>query len=377
MIKFNKPFYIFSDIHRFFDETDITTFDSSKNTKTATSKLMKISNIDNLLLTHSCTAALEMSALLLDLQPGDEVIIPSYTFVTTANAFVLRGAVPVFIDIRPDTLNIDENLIQAAITEKTKAIIVMHYAGVGCEMDAILKVAKDNSLPVIEDSAQGIDATYKNKALGSMGVFGTLSFHFTKNIISGTGGALFINDTTYLDRAKIIWQKGTNREAFIEGAVDKYTWVDMGSSYMMNELGAALLAIQLDNLQFIHSRRRQIWDKYYTSLMPLQEQEKLRLPYVPEYCTHNAHFFYIITHSLAERKNLMDYLKKQGVQTTFHYIPLHSSLGGRKYGRSATTELPVTDKVANCIVRLPVYPDLTDTELDYVIEKIITFYKMV
>ncbi len=304
------------------------------------------------LLTHSCTAALEMAAILADIQPGDEVIMPSYTFVSTANAFVLRGGVPVFVDIRPDTLNLDETRIEAAITEKTKAIVPVHYAGVGCEMDTILAIARRYNLLVIEDAAQGIMASYKGRPLGSIGHLGCLSFHETKNIISGEGGALLINDPELAERAEIIREKGTNRSQFFRGQVDKYTWVDVGSSYLPSELIAAFLWAQMEEADDITRRRLAIWNVYHQWLQGLEEAGRLRRPIIPKECVHNAHMYYILLKSLAERTALLDFLKRREIYAVFHYVPLHSSPFGRENGRTHGN-MTVTDEIADRLVRLP------------------------
>lgn len=310
------------------------------------------------LLTHSCTAALEMAALLLDLAPGDEVILPSFTFVSTANAFVLRGAVPAFVDIRPDTLNLDETLIEAAITPRTKAICVVHYAGVGCEMDAIMAIAERHGLAVIEDAAQGILSTYKGRPLGSIGQLAALSFHETKNVISGEGGALLINDERCVERAEILREKGTNRSKFFRGQVDKYTWVDVGSSYLPSEILAAFLAAQLEHADEITERRLAIWNTYHEAFADLETQARLRRPIVPSHCTHNAHMYYLLLPDLVARTAFIDHLKRAGIGAVFHYIPLHSSPAGRRYGRAATP-MTVTDNVSERLVRLPLWlPDL-------------------
>ena len=295
-----------------------------------------------------------MTALLLDLQPGDEVIMPSFTFVSTANAFVLRGAIPVFVDIRADTLNIDETLIEDAVTARTRAICVVHYAGVACEMDAIMAIAGRHGLAVIEDAAQGIMSTYKGRPLGNFGSFGTLSFHETKNVISGEGGALLVNDASYVERAEVIREKGTNRSKFFRGQVDKYTWVDIGSSYLPGEIVAAFLAAQLEEAQSITSRRLAIWNQYDAWAGPLETKGLLRKPIVPDDCTHNAHMFYILLPDLASRTRFIEGLKQRGVGAVFHYIPLHSSPAGHRYGRSAES-LPVTDSISARLVRLPLW----------------------
>lgn len=306
------------------------------------------------LLTHSCTAALEMAAILADCGPGDEVILPSYTFVSTANAFVLRGAIPVFVDIRPDTLNIDEKLIEAAITPRTKAIVVVHYAGVGCEMDAIMDIAKRNGLLVIEDAAQGIEASYKGRRLGSIGDLAAVSFHETKNVICGEGGALLINNPAFAERAEIVWEKGTNRKKFFRGQVDKYTWVDIGSSYLPGEITAAFLFAQLEHAQEITARRMEVWHLYANALSLGRATSHLSLPRIPADCEHNAHMFYVLTADLEARTRTIENLNRKGVNAVFHYIPLHSSVAGRKFGRSEGP-LAVTDHISDSIIRLPLW----------------------
>lgn len=348
--------------------------DADKYSKKSTELLENITKAEKGLLTHSCTAALEMAAILIDIQPGDEVIMPSYTFVSTANAFVLRGAVPVFVDIREDTLNIDETLIEAAITPKTKAIVPVHYAGVGCDMDAIMDIAERHSLYVIEDAAQCIGATYKGKPLGTIGHFGTLSFHHTKNITSGLGGGLLVNDKQFIDRAKIIWQKGTNREAFLEGQVDKYTWSDVGSSFMMPELSAAVLLSQLEQLYEITAKRLSVWRQYYDGLKTLEKNGLVRLPVIPEYCQHNGHLFCLLCNSQAQRSSLMSYLKENDIQSAFHYIPLHSSPAGKRFSR-VHGKMTNTDYLADCLVRLPVYTLLESLNVNYVVSQFNRYFK--
>ena len=306
------------------------------------------------LLTHSCTAALEMAALLLDIQPGDEVIMPSYTFVSTANAFVLRGGVPVFVDIRPDTLNIDENLIEAAITPRTKAIVPVHYAGVACEMDAIMDIAQRHNLLVIEDAAQGVMSSYKGKTLGAIGHMSAYSFHETKNVISGEGGALLINDERFAERAEIIREKGTNRSMFFRGQVDKYTWVDIGSSYLPSEILAAFLWAQLEDAEAITKRRMEVWQRYHDALASLEAAGKLRRPIIPEGCVQNAHMYYVLLDSLEQRTEVIKRLKAQGVNPVFHYVPLHSSPAGRKYGRTSGA-MKYTDELSDRLLRLPLW----------------------
>lgn len=311
------------------------------------------------LLTHSCTAALEMSALLLDLVPGDEVIMPSYTFVSTANAFVLRGAVPVFVDIREDTLNIDERLIEAAITPRTRAICVVHYAGVACEMDAILDIASRHRLHVVEDAAQAIMSTYRGRPLGTVGDLGALSFHETKNIISGEGGALLCRDLEFAERAEIIREKGTNRSKFFRGQVDKYTWVDAGSSFLPGEIIAAFLSAQMEAAGEITRRRLAIWDSYDDWAAQHEAQGRLRRPIVPAHCTHNAHMYYLLLPTLEARTRFIAALKERGVQAVFHYIPLHTAPAGRRYSRTAGS-LDVTVSISDRLVRMPFWLGIED-----------------
>ena len=321
------------------------------------------------LLTHSCTAALEMAAILADLQPGDEVIMPSYTFVSTANAFVLRGAVPVFVDIRPDTLNIDETQIEAAITERTRAIVPVHYAGVGCEMDVIMAIARKHNLLVIEDAAQGIMSTYKGRPLGSIGHLGALSFHETKNIISGEGGALLVNDPALAERAEIIREKGTNRSQFFRGQVDKYTWVDVGSSYLPSELIAAFLWAQMEEAEEITRRRLALWGVYHQWLEGLEKAGKLRRPIIPKECVQNAHMYYILLPDLDRRTALITELKRHDIHPVFHYVPLHSSPTGIKHGR-AHGDLKVTQELSDRLLRLPLWLGLEQHQT-MVIEKVL------
>ena len=320
------------------------------------------------MLTHSCTAALEMAAILADLKPGDEVIMPSYTFVSTANAFVLRGAVPVFVDIRPDTLNIDETKIEAAITERTRAIVPVHYAGVGCEMDTIMAIAHRHNLLVIEDAAQGIMSTYKGRPLGSIGHLGCLSFHETKNIISGEGGALLVNDPALAERAEIIREKGTNRSQFFRGQVDKYTWVDAGSSYLPSELIAAFLWAQMEEADAITKRRLDIWAHYHQWFASLEEAERVRRPTIPRECVHNAHMYYLLLPSLDLRTIFIERLKSKGIHSVFHYIPLHSSPRGQTIGR-AVGEMENTNNAGERLVRLPLWLGL-EVQLDNVIAEV-------
>jgi dTDP-4-amino-4,6-dideoxygalactose transaminase len=324
------------------------------------------------LMTQSCTAALEMAALLSDLQPGDEVIMPSYTFVSTANAFVLRGAVPVFVDIRPDTLNLDESKVEAAITPKTKVIAPVHYAGVSCDMDSLMAIAHQHNLLVVEDAAQGILSYYKDRPVGSMGHLAAFSFHETKNIVSGEGGALVINDPALLERAEIIREKGTNRSKFFRGEVDKYTWVDLGSSYLPSDILCAFLLAQLEQGDCIIQQRMEIWKYYHQAFEALEQRGTVRRPIIPADCQHNAHIYYLLTESLEVRTALMAYLKQQGIQSTFHYVPLHSAPAGLRYGRAAG-QLSVTEDLSDRLVRLPLGGAMTMTEASCVVEAVLKF----
>lgn len=329
---------------------------------------------ESALLTHSCTAALEMAAILCDLQPGDEVIMPSYTFVSTANAFVLRGAVPVFVDIRLDTLNLDETQIESAITAKTKAIVPVHYAGVSCEMEAIMEIADRHQLVVIEDAAQAIYSSYRGRPVGQRGHLAALSFHQTKNIASGEGGALLVNDARLVERAEVIREKGTNRSQFFRGEVDKYTWVDVGSSYLPSDLLAAFLWAQLERIDQIQQQRLEIWNCYHAAFAELEEQGKARRPIVPSDCQHNAHLYYLLTDDLETRTALIAFLKAQGIQATFHYVPLHSAPAGRKYGRTVHS-LEITNQVSDRIVRLPLSATMSLEEANWVSSVVLEFYK--
>ncbi len=318
------------------------------------------------LLTHSCTAALEMSAILADIQPRDEVILPSFTFVSTANAFVLRGGVPVFVDIHPDTLNLDETKIEAAITSRTRAIVPVHYGGVGCAMDTIMEIAQRYGLLVIEDAAQGIMSTYQGRALGSIGHLGTLSFHETKNIIAGEGGALLINDPSLAGRAEVIREKGTNRSEFFRGQIDKYTWVDIGSSYLPGEIIAAFLCAQMEDADSITARRLAIWAHYHEAFEPLERAGRVRRPVIPDGCGHNAHLYYLLLRDLEDRTAFIESMNQSGVSCVFHYVPLHSSPRGREVGR-VSGDLTVTDDLSNRLVRLPLWLGLEE-EQNQVIE---------
>ena len=359
-IPFNKPFIIGHELDYIADAVAQGHLSGDGGyTKSCHRWLEEKLGTRRALLTHSCTAALEMAAILCDLQNGDEVILPSYTFVSTANAFALRGAMPVFVDIRADTLNMDENLIEAAITPRTRAIVPVHYAGVPCEMDRIMDIAQRHNLLVVEDAAQALLSTYKGRALGSIGHFGCLSFHETKNIISGEGGALLVNDDRFAKRAEIIREKGTNRSQFFRGEVDKYTWVDIGSSYLPSELVSAFLYAQLEHANEITAKRCRICTAYTTQLAPLQQAGKLRLPAFDG--DSNGHMFYIILDSLDTRTRLIAHLKAQGIHPVFHYVPLHSSPAGLKYGRVGSSMM-VTDDLSKRLLRLPLHYEMSDED---------------
>ena len=326
------------------------------------------------LLTHSCTSALEMMAVLCGIKPGNEIIMPSYTFVTTASSFVLRGGVPVFVDIRPDTLNINEDLIENAITLRTKAIMVVHYAGVGCDMGKIMKIAKKHKLLVLEDAAQAFLAKYKGKYLGTFGDLAAVSFHETKNIISGEGGSILINNPKFKELSEVVWEKGTNRNKFLRGEVDKYTWVSLGSSYLPSEAVAAFLYAQLEKSGKIISKRMKIWSKYHKGLLSLEKKGFIKRPVIPEECSHNGHIYYILLKDLEVRTKLIEFLKKRGILAVFHYIPLHSSPAGKKFGRKATS-MKVTNRVVDTILRLPLYYEMTNNDVKYVVDSVKDFFR--
>lgn len=342
-------------------------------TKKCNAKLEEITKTKKALITTSGTSALEMVALLANIQPGDEVIMPSYTFVSTANAFVLRGAKIVFVDIRPDTMNIDEKLIEAAVTEKTKAIVPVHYGGVSCEMDTICNIAKRHNLVVIEDAAQGVMSFYNGRALGSIGNFGCYSFHETKNYSMGEGGAVLVNYSKDVERAEIIREKGTNRSKFFRGQIDKYTWVEVGSSYLQSELNCAYLYAQIENPDIINNDRLKSWNTYYDLLKPLANKGCIELPSIPEGCTHNAHMFYIKAKDLTERTKLIAYLKENGISAVFHYIPLHSSPAGKQFG-TFFGEDRYTTKESERLLRLPMYYGLKEEDIEKVAKIIKEFY---
>jgi len=364
VIPFNKPYLTGKELH-YISEAHARGQLAGDGyfTKKCNAWLEEKTGCHKALLTHSCTAALEMAAILADIQPGDEVIMPSYTFVSTANAFVLRGGVPVFVDIREDTLNIDERLIEAAITPRTKAIVPVHYAGVACEMDTIMAIARNHNLLVIEDAAQGVMATYKGRPLGSIGDLGCYSFHETKNIISGEGGALLINNPAFADRAEIIREKGTNRSQFFRGQVDKYTWVDIGSSYLPGELIAAFLWAQMEEAEAITAKRLEIWNAYHTKLHRYQQDGFIRRPVIPCECGHNAHMYYLLFSGLNERSHWISTLRGEGVHCVFHYVPLHLSVNMQMKAR-VHGEMANTLRLSEALVRLPLWIGLAELQSD-------------
>ena len=342
-------------------------------TKECEVKIGRASGAPAALLTNSGTAALDIAAILCDLRPGDEVIAPAYTFVSTANAFVLRGAKPVFCDVRRDTLNIDESKIEELVTPRTRVIVPVHYAGVSCEMDAILDIAARRNLVVVEDAAQGFNSFYKGRALGSMGELGALSFHGTKNVMCGEGGALLVNSPDLRERAYFVREKGTNRIQFVEGKIDKYTWVDIGDSYIPSELTAAFLSAQLDARDSLTSPRVAAWNRYFARLSPLEASGRISLPKIPPHCAHNAHIFFLIAGSEAEAKSLSEFLKSRGVASAQHYAPLHLCPMARKLGCDARS-LPVAEEVAKSMLRLPIFASISDGEVDYVCDCVEAFY---
>lgn len=370
-IRFNYPYRTGKELHYVSDAMHLGRLaGDGVYTNRCHEWLEKLTGSYKALLTHSCTAALEMTAMLADIQPGDEVIMPSYTFVSTASAFVLRGGIPVYVDIREDTLNLDEQKIEAAITPKTKAIVPVHYAGVACEMDVIMDIAARHNLFVIEDAAQAIMSTYRGKPLGSIGHLGCFSFHETKNIISGEGGSLLINKPELVERAEIIREKGTNRSQFFRGQVDKYTWVEMGSSYLPGEIIAAFLWAQMEEAENITNRRLAIWDNYHQRFKSLEEQGIIRRPIVPYGCTHNAHMYYILLNDLESRSKLIKKLNQRDIGSVFHYIPLHSSPAGLKYSR-VSGDLSTTTDLSERLLRLPLWCGLEEHQnqvIDAVIE---------
>lgn len=370
-VPFNLPYMTGKELEYINDAYQLGKLSGNgKYTKLCQSLLQQRVGSAKVLLTHSCTAALEMAALLADLQPGDEVIMPSYTFVSTANAVVLRNAIPVFVDIRPDTLNIDEHLIEAAITARTKAIFVVHYAGVACEMDTIMEIAHRHNLYVVEDAAQGYEAFYKDRPLGSIGHFAAMSFHETKNVISGEGGALFVNDPAHVDLAEIIWEKGTDRSQFIRGLVDKYTWQHVGSSFLPSEIIGAFLLAQLEEGKQITQSRLDTWQEYHTAFAEIEAAEYLRRPVVPAYCQHNAHMYYVILPTADLRNRILDHLNALNIVAIFHYIPLHNSPAGLRYTRTHG-RMDVTDSLSSRLLRLPMFNFMDETLRQRVITSVI------
>lgn len=375
MIQFNVPPYVGTE-KKYIEEA----IDSQKIcgdgafTKKCNKWFEEQTGSEKVLLTTSCTHATEMAAILAEIKPGDEVIMPSYTFVSTADAFVLRGATAVFVDIRPDTMNIDESLIEAAVTKRTKAIVPVHYAGVSCDMDKIMEIAKKYNLMVIEDAAQGVKSFYKGKALGTIGDYGCFSFHETKNYSMGEGGAILIRDKENVEKAEIVREKGTNRSRFLRGQIDKYTWVEAGSSYLPSELNAAYLWAQLEEADVIYEDRMRNWNLYYELLEPLKDEGFIELPYIPEDCVHNAHMFYIKVKDIEERTDLIEFLKENGVGAAFHYIPLHSAPAGVKYGRFHGED-KYTTKESERLLRLPMYYGLKEDEVRHIVECVNRFFK--
>ena len=374
MIRFNVPPYVGKETEYMKAAIDSHKIcGDGEFTKRCNAWIEEHTGTANALLTTSGTQALEMAALLSDIQPGDEVILPSYTFVSTANAFVLRGAKLVFVDIRPDTMNIDEKLIEDAITDKTRAIVPVHYAGVGCEMDTIMDIAKRHNLVVVEDAAQGVNAFYKGRALGSIGDYGCFSFHETKNYSMGEGGAILINRPEQIEDAEIIREKGTDRSRFFRGQVDKYTWVNIGSSFLPSDINAAYLMAQLEMADEINENRLQSWTRYNEGLQDLAQEGVIELPYIPEECTHNAHMFYIKTKDMEERKALISYLKERDIAAVFHYVPLHSAPAGLRFGRFHGEDR-YTTKESERLLRLPMYYNLSESDQQKVIDAVHGFY---
>ena len=373
MIDFNRPALVGKELNYIKDAVDQGMLcGDGKYTKLCSQWMKDRFQASQVFLTTSCTHALEMAAFLCDIQPGDEVIMPSYTFVSTADALVLRGARIVFVDIRPDTMNIDEKLIEGAITEKTKAVVPVHYAGVSCEMDKIMELAKKYNLKVVEDAAQGVEAYYHGKALGTIGDFGCYSFHETKNYTMGEGGALVFQKNEYQEKAEILREKGTDRSKFFRGQVDKYRWIDYGSSYLPSEMNAAYLYAQLEEAEKINGKRHQIYDYYNEGLKILEEQEKIQRPVVPDGCRHNAHMYYIKVKDLETRSRLISYLKENGICTAFHYVPLHSSPAGEKFGRFFGEDV-YTTKESERLLRLPMFYNLSMSDVEYITDKILAF----
>lgn len=374
-IPFNKPSIIGKELDYIRDAVESGKISGDgKYTKMCSGLLEGKFRARKVMLTTSCTHALEMAAILLNISEGDEVIMPSFTFVSTVNAFCLRGARPVFVDIRPDTKNIDEDLIEEKINERTKAIVPVHYAGVSCNMNRIMEISEKYGIPIVEDAAQGVNATYRGNYLGTIGDLGAYSFHETKNFISGEGGAIVINNEDYIDRAEIIREKGTNRSKFYRGEVDKYTWVDIGSSYLPSDLLSAFLYAQLERMDDITMRRIELFTRYMEALKPLEDDKKINLPVIPSECGINGHIFYVMAENAKERDSLMDYMKEKGILSVFHYVPLHTSPMGRMYGYKEG-DLKVTESVSERLLRLPFYYSLRDEEQQEIIDAVYGYFK--
>jgi dTDP-4-amino-4,6-dideoxygalactose transaminase len=372
-IPFNRPTIVGKELY-YISQVIINGYSAGDGnfTKRCHSFLEQALGVTKVLLTTSCTSALEMSALLLGIQPGDEVIVPAFTFVSTVNAFVLRGAKPVFIDIRPDTLNMDETILEGLITPRTRAILPVHYAGVGCEMDTICEIANRHNIPIVEDNAHGLFSKYKGKLLGTFGIMATQSFHETKNFICGEGGALLINDANLVERAEIVREKGTNRSRFYRGQVDKYTWVDIGSSFLPSDILAAFLFAQLEAREEIQSKREHIWQTYDLKLKDWATANDIRRPVIPDYCEQSYHMYYILLPDLASRQALIDHLKSQSILSVFHYLPLNISDMGQKFG-GKEGDCPVTEDISNRLLRLPFFNDLSEADQAFTIDAICSF----
>lgn len=374
MINFNEAPFLGPELEYIRDAIESKHIcGDGKFTKKCNALLEEYTGAKRVLMTNSCTAALEMAALLLNIRPGDEVICPSYTFVTTASSFALRGAKIVFVDIRDDTLNIDESRLEEFITPRTKAIIAVHYAGVCAEMDAIREIATRHGLYVVEDAAQAVGSRYKGMSAGTMSDLGCYSFHETKNLSSGEGGGILVNNAVFIEQAEIVREKGTDRSRFLRGQVDKYTWIALGSSYLPSDMIAAYLYPQLNQIDVINGRRKQIWQRYYEAFLTLQSFD-IRLPFCPQYCEHNAHMFFLRCTSMDERTRLISFLRNHGVQSVFHYIPLHSSPAGQIYG-TCSGDMSVTDKVSSTLVRLPLYYGLSDDQQNKIIDLVLSFWR--
>jgi dTDP-4-amino-4,6-dideoxygalactose transaminase len=366
-IGFNRPYVVGTEFERIGEAIEGAHLSGNGPfSERCSRQLERLLGAERVLLTHSGTGALEMGAILAGIEPGDEVVMPSFTFPSTANAFVLRGGVPVFVDVREDTLNIDESLLEQALSERTRAIVPVHYAGIACEMSPICRLAESHGLPVVEDAAQGLGSSWEGQALGTFGQLGALSFHETKNVTCGEGGALIVNDPALVERAEVIQEKGTNRSAFFRGEADKYTWVDIGSSFVVSDIAAAFLSAQLDRAEEITASRLAIWERYHASFAELEASCRLRRPVIPEGAVHNAHLYYLLLEDGLDRDRLIDGLAAAGVNAVFHYVPLHSSPAGSRFGRAAT-ETKVTNSASDRLVRLPLWVGMTDEDVDTVI----------